>query len=52
MKIMNKTFLNVFSNLYEITFPKRKIKVNSKTRLSPWIARDILKSFKTKVKTI
>ena len=30
-----KTFLNVFSNFYEITFPKIKIKVNSKTRLSP-----------------
>ena len=26
-----KTFLNVFSNLYEITFPKTKIKVTSKT---------------------
>ena len=30
-----KTFLNLFSNFYEITFPKIKIKVNSKTRLSP-----------------
>ena len=48
MKLLNKTFLNVFSNLYEITFPKRKTKVNSKTRLSPWIAGDILKSFKQK----
>ena len=26
----SKTFLNVFSNLYEITFPKIKIKVNCK----------------------
>ena len=30
-----KTFLNVFSNLYEIFFPEIKIKVNSKTQLSP-----------------
>ena len=30
-----KTFLNAFSNLYEIAFPKTKIKVNSKTRFSP-----------------
>ena len=29
------TFLNVFSNLHEIAFPKIKIKVNSKTQLSP-----------------
>ena len=45
-----KTFLNVFSNLYEIAFPKIKIKVNSKTRLSPWITRGILKSSKRKQK--
>ena len=32
-----KTFLHVFSNLYEIAFPKMKIKGNSKIRLSPWI---------------
>ena len=43
-----KTFLNVFSNLYKIAFPKIKIKVNSKTRLSPWITRGILKSSKRK----
>ena len=29
-------------------FPKIKIKVNSKTRLSPWITRGILKSSKRK----
>ena len=26
-----KTFLNLFSHLYEVAFPKIKIKVNSKT---------------------
>ena len=41
-----KTFLNVFSNLYEIAFPKIKIKVNSKTRLGPWITRSISNSSK------
>ena len=45
-----KTFLNLFSNLYEIAFPKIKIKLNSKTRLSPWITRGILKSSKRKQK--
>ena len=45
-----KTFSNVFSNLYEIIFPKIKIKVNSKTRLSPLITRRILKSSKCKQK--
>ena len=45
-----KTFLNVFSNLYKIAFPKIKIEVNSKTWLSPWIARGILKSSKCKQK--
>ena len=45
-----KTFLNVLSNLYEIAFPKIKTKVNSKTRLSPWITRGILKSSKRKQK--
>ena len=43
-----KIFLNVFSNLYEIAFPKIKIKVNSKTLLSPWITCGILKSSKRK----
>ena len=43
-----KTFLNVFNNLYEIAFPKMKIKVNSKTQFSPWITRGILKSSKRK----
>ena len=36
--------------IYEITFPKIKIKVNSKTRLNPWITRGILKSCKHKQK--
>ena len=45
-----KTFLDVFSNPYEIDFPKMKIKVNSKTRLSPWITRGVLKSQKRKQK--
>ena len=47
-EITYKTFLNVFSNLYEIAFPKVKIKVNSKTQLNPWIPRGILKSSKCK----
>ena len=42
------TFLNVFSNLNEITFPKIKIKVTSKSRLNPWITLGILKSSKRK----
>ena len=43
-----KTFLNVFSNLYEIAFPKIKIKVNSKTRISPCITHlpNVSKSYK------
>ena len=45
-----KTFLNVFTNLYEITFPIIKIKVNSKTRLSLWITHGILKPSKRKQK--
>ena len=43
-----KTFLNICSNLYKVAFPKIKIKVNSKTRLSPWTTRGILKSSKHK----
>ena len=43
-----KPFLNAFSNLYEIAFQKIKIKVNSETRLSPWIIPAILKSSKRK----
>ena len=30
-----KNFSNVFGNLYEIAFPKIKMKVDSKTQLSP-----------------
>ena len=37
-------------NLYEIAFPKMKIKLKSKTGLSSWITRDILKSSKHKQK--
>ena len=43
-----KTFQNVFSKLYEIAFPKKK--VDSKTLLSAWITRDIIKSSKRKQK--
>ena len=43
-----KKFSNVFSNLYEIAFPKIKMKVNSKYRISPWITRGLLKSSKRK----
>ena len=42
-----KTFLNVFINPYEIVFSKIKIKVNSKTRLSPWITRGFFEIFQT-----
>ena len=45
-----KIFLNVFSNLYEIAFPIIKIKINSKTRLYPWMTSGILKSSKHKQK--
>ena len=45
-----KSFLLVFGNLYEIAFPKIKIKVNSKNQLSPWITRGIIKSSKRKQK--
>ena len=45
-----KKFSNVFSNLYEIAFPKIKIKVNSKYQISPWIASGLLKSSKRKQK--
>ena len=33
-----------------LSFPKIKTKVNSKTRLSPWITRGTLRSFKRKQK--
>ena len=45
-----KSFLFVFGNLYEIAFPKIKIKVNSKNQPSPWITRGIIKSSKRKQK--
>ena len=45
-----KSFLLVFGNLYEIAFPKIKIKVNSKNQLSPWITQGIIKSSKRKRK--
>ena len=45
-----KSFLLVFGNLYEIAFPKIKIKVNSKNQLSPWITQGIIKSSKRKQK--
>ena len=45
-----KTCLHVLGNLYEIAFPKIKIKVNSKTRLSPRITRGILRSSKRRQK--
>ena len=38
-----KTILQVFSNRYEISFPKIKTKVDSKTQLSPRITRNVLK---------
>ena len=45
-----KTFCYAFSNLYETEFPKIKAKVNSKTRVSPWITRGILNFSKQKQK--
>ena len=42
--------LHVLGNFYEIPFPKIKIKVNSKTRLIPWITRGILIASKRRQK--
>ena len=44
------TFLGNFLNLYEETFPKVKIKLKSKSLLSPWITKGLIKSSRTKHK--
>ena len=44
------SFLQSFLSLYDEAFPKVKIKIKSKSFLSPWITKGILKSSKRKKK--
>ena len=41
-------FLNIFTSLYDIYFPIKKIKIKSKNLASPWITTGIIKSSKRK----
>ena len=43
-------FLNLFLNCYEKAFPIIKLKIKTKTFLSPWMTKGILKSSKKKQK--
>ena len=43
-------FLNKFQLIYDQAFPATKIKLKTKTLLSPWITKGLLKSSKTKHK--
>ena len=43
-------FINTFTELYDTAFPIYKIKVKTKSLLSPWITKGILKSSKRKHK--
>ena len=43
-------FLKTFSSCYEVSFPKVKIKIKSKSFLSPWITKGLIKSSKKKQK--
>ena len=44
------TFLDKFQVIYDQAFPKTKIKLKTKSLLSPWITKGLLKSSKTKHK--
>ena len=43
-------FIKTFSSCYEVSFPKVKIKIKSKSFLSPWITKGLIKSSKKKQK--
>ena len=45
-----KKFVEIFTELYEKYFPKRKFTIKPKTALSPWITNGIAKSSKQKQK--
>ena len=41
-------FLKIFSDLYDAAFPKKEIEIKSKYLNTPWITKEIRKSFKRK----
>ena len=41
-------FLNVFSDLYDIAFPKKEIEIKTKLLNTPWITKGLRKSSKRK----
>ena len=43
-------FLEIFSGLYDIAFPKQKIKIKNKTLNSPLITKDLQKAYQKKTK--
>ena len=46
MKLIKHCQMYLVTFMKSLSSPKIKTKVNSKTRLSPWITRGILRSFK------
>ena len=51
IKICNKIckyFLNIFSDIYDNSFPRSEVKVKFKSDQSPWITKGIAKSSKKK----
>ena len=43
-------FLKIFQSIYDQEFPLTKVKFKTKTPLSPWITRGLIKSSKKKHK--
>ena len=41
-------FLKIFSDLYDVAFPKKEIEIKSKYLNTPWITKEIRKSSKRK----
>ena len=41
-------FLKIFSDLYDVAFPKKEIEIKSKYLNTPWITKGIRKSSKLK----
>ena len=47
---MKHIFLEIFTELYKEYFPVRKIKIDPKRALSPWITNGMATSYKRKQK--
>ena len=43
-----KYFINIFTDIYDNSFPKSEVKVKFKSNQSPWMTKDIAKSSKKK----